>query len=68
MIPLLNLKGWKFDKKKIFDTKNFFFSIIGLKIFSNSREVTQWEQPIIKEKTIGLSGFIVKKKNDTYHF
>ena len=66
--PLLNLKKWKFNGIKIFDIKKKYFSIIGLKIFSNSREVNRWEQPIIKEKNIGLSGFIIKKKNNTYHY
>ena len=37
-----------------------------MKIKSNSREISEWEQPIIKETSLGLSGFIVKKINSTY--
>ena len=68
IISLLKIKDWKYNKVKIFNIKKKYFSVIGLRVFSNSREVTQWEQPIVQEKSIGLSGFIIKKINNTYHY
>ena len=68
IIPLFETKDWQFNKTKIFNRKKKYFSIIGLKIFSNSREVNKWEQPIIQEKNTGLSGFIIQKKQNTYHY
>ena len=49
------------DKKQKKNHKSKkIYSIIGLKIKTNAREVSEWEQPIIKEMSLGLSGFIVK--------
>ena len=61
IIPLNNLKNWNYNKKNITHESKKYFSVIGIKIKSNSREISEWEQPIIKENSLGLSGFIVKK-------
>ena len=68
VIPLNNLKNWNYNKKNIIHKNGKYFSVIGIKIKSNSREISEWEQPIIKENSLGLSGFIVKKINSTYHY
>ena len=68
IIPLNNLKNWNYNKKNITHESKKYFSVIGIKIKSNSREISEWEQPIIKENSLGLSGFIVKKINSTYHY
>ena len=67
-ISLSHLNDWKFSKKCIYHKNKKHFSIIGVKVLSNSREVSEWEQPIIQERNLGLSGFIVKKINSTYHY
>ena len=41
------LKNWKISKDKIYDINKDFFSIIALKVNTNSREVKKWYQPII---------------------
>ena len=58
----------KFDKKSISHKNKKYFSIIGVKVQTDSREVNEWEQPIIQEKKLGLSGFLIKKVNSTYHY
>ncbi len=68
IIPLSKIKNWKFDKKSIFHKSKKHFSIIGVKVQADSREVNEWEQPIIQEKKLGLSGFITKNVNSTYHY
>ena len=68
IIPLSDMKNWSYDKKNIIHNSRKYFSVIGVKIKSNSREISEWEQPIIKETNLGLSGFIVKKINSTYHY
>ena len=68
IIPLSQLKKWKFNKIKIIHKSGRYFSIIGVKTLSNSREISEWDQPIIQEQNIGLSGFLVKKINFTYHY
>ena len=68
IISFKELKSWKILKNIIFDTKKSFFSILFLKIKSNSREVKQWSQPIISDHYISLNGFLIKQINNTNHY
>tara|TARA_B100000965_G_scaffold402682_1_gene429133 strand:+ start:528 stop:1790 length:1263 start_codon:yes stop_codon:yes gene_type:complete len=63
-----DLKDWNITKDKIIHKNNNFFSIIGLNIISNTREVKKWSQPIIKGKDMSLAGFIMKDFNKTCHY
>ena len=45
-----------------------FFSIDGIHIQTNYRDVSTWDQPIINQPEIGFLGFIVKKIQGVYHF
>ena len=62
------MKNWEYNKKNISHKSKKHFSIIGIKVQSNSREVNEWEQPIIQGKKLALSGFIIKKTNSTIHY
>ena len=68
IVSFNNLSGWKIFKDKIIDTKKSFFSIIFLKIKTNSREVNNWSQPIISDHYISFNGFLIKSKNKTNHY
>ncbi len=68
IISFKELKSWKILNNIIFDTKQRFFSILFLKIKSNSREVKQWSQPIISDHYISLNGFLIKEINNTDHY
>jgi len=68
VISLSKLNNWNYNKKNIFHKSKKIYSIIGLKVKTSAREISEWEQPIIKEMSLGLSGFIVKKINFTYHY
>jgi len=68
IIPLSKMVGWNYNKKNIIHKNKKYFSIIGLNIKTNSREVSEWEQPIVNEISMGLSGFIIKKINTTVHY
>jgi len=68
IIPLSKMKSWNYNKKNIIHKNKKYFSIIGLNIKTNSREISEWEQPIIHEISTGLSGFIIKKINSTVHY
>jgi len=66
-IPLSQLKSWKITEEKIFNSDRFF-SVIGVKITTGTREVASWTQPLIYDKNIGLLGFLAKKINGILHF
>ena len=67
-IPLLEMKNWNFNNQYIFNEKKKYFNIIGIKVKTNSREVKEWEQPIIQGKKLAFAGFIIKKINQTVHY
>ena len=62
------LKNWKIKKDRIFDLKNNFFSILFIKIKTNSREIESWYQPIISDHSKSFNGFLVKVQNNTVHY
>ena len=68
LLSLINLKGWEYKNKKIVNLKKEYFSIIGIRTITNSREIKSWDQPIIKEYHKGIVGFIVKKFNNSIHY
>jgi oxidase EvaA len=67
-IPLCNVVDWSFTDYSIKHDSERFFSVIAVKAQAGNREVFQWTQPLIKEKNLGLIGFIIKKINGVLHF
>ena len=67
-INLNSLKKWNFSSKSIIHTTKKYFSIIGIKVETNKREVNKWYQPIIKGSKLAFVGFIIKKFNNTEHY
>ena len=67
-ISFKQLVNWKTFKDKITDINSNFFSILFLKVKTNSREVKRWYQPIISDHFTSLNGFLVKTINDTTHY
>ena len=67
-IGLYRLKDWSLKKNIIFNNKENYFSIIGLNIKNNSREINEWEQPIIAQENLAFAGFLTKIVNQTVHY
>lgn len=67
-IPISELRGWKYRDDRVRHDSGKFFSIDGIRIKTNYRDVTTWDQPIINQPEIGFLGFIVKKIQGVYHF
>jgi dTDP-4-dehydro-6-deoxy-alpha-D-glucopyranose 2,3-dehydratase len=66
-IALSELRNWKITEWEIFNSDRFF-TVIGVKVHAESREVNAWTQPLIKDNHIGLLGFLSKKINGVLHF
>lgn len=66
--PLNNLQDWKVTNEKIIHKRKNHFSVIGINIKSNNREVKEWDQPIIKGKKLAFVGFIMCQFNNTNHY
>jgi oxidase EvaA len=68
IIPIKNLKDWKISKNKISHKNEKHFSIIGVNVKTNKREVKEWSQPLIEGKKLAMAGFLLKKINNTNHY
>lgn len=67
-ISLTELKGWSFRDDRIRHDSGKFFSIDGIRVNTNYRNIPEWDQPIINQPEIGFLGFIVKKFKGVMHF
>ena len=68
IINLGSVKNWKLTKKKISHQTNNYFSVIGLKVKTNKREITEWNQPIIMGSKMAFVGYLIKKYRNTKHY
>lgn len=67
-IPISELKGWNYYDDRIGHNSGKFFSIDGIRVKTNYRDIPEWDQPIINQPEIGFLGFVVKKFNGVMHF
>ena len=68
IINLNLIKNWNLSKKKIFHKSKNYFSVIGIRVKTNKREVSDWDQPIIQGSKMAFAGFIIKKSKNTNHY
>jgi oxidase EvaA len=60
LVDLSILKGWGLQYDGIFKShESKYFSLVGLQIIGNSREVSKWCQPLLKESGSGQYGLIL---------
>lgn len=67
-IPLDDVRSWSYRDDRIRHDSGKFFSIDGIRITTNYRNVPTWDQPIINQPEIGFLGFITKKIGGVLHF
>ena len=66
-IPINSISQWKIDEFKIYHTTNKFFEVLPVQVNIEGREVSKWNQPMIKALETGLCAIIIKRINDVYH-
>ena len=67
-IGLSEMNNWIYDGNVIEHKDKKYFSVIGVDVSIGNREVTHWDQPMVKAAQEGIMGFLVKKINGIYHF
>ncbi len=67
-VPLAALDKWAFSDSGISHMDQLYFDVCWVSVAIENREVSSWNQPIIRPLEIGIVAFIVKKINGTYHF
>lgn len=65
---LSDLRDWVYSPDLIEHKDKKYFSVIGVRVEIENREVQQWDQPMVMPAQEGLIAFIVKKINGIYHF
>lgn len=68
-LPVNELRGWyRDDSGAIRHESGEFFSVIGLRIGGSTREVSGWDQPIVRQKEAGVLGILVSEINGVDHY
>jgi len=67
-IPVNKIKDWHYSDGVIRHKEEKYFSVIGVGVEIENREVVNWDQPMVKPAQEGIIAFIVKKINGVYHF
>ena len=67
-IPLSEVEHWRTTDLAIEHEDGRFFKVIAAQVEINKREVKTWCQPLVAPVQQGLTAFVIKKINGTYHF
>jgi dTDP-4-dehydro-6-deoxy-alpha-D-glucopyranose 2,3-dehydratase len=67
-IPLDQVLRWRRGRQRIFHDDRRFFTVIGVSVQADSREVLRWSQPLIKPRQEGIVTFLTKRINGVLHF
>ena len=67
-IPLKEVGHWRTTDLAIEHDSGRFFKVIAAQVEINNREVKTWCQPLVAPAQQGLTAFVMKKINGTYHF
>lgn len=68
LIPLKNVENWIRGSDAIVHERRLYFSVIGVRVEADHREVRQWDQPIVRQQDSGIVGFIMKDIEGILHF
>lgn len=62
--PLRDLAGWRYDGDVIAHESGRFFEILGVSVLhAPTREVTHWDQPLVRSRGRGIIGFLCQQRS-----
>ncbi len=67
-VDLSKLNNWKLDNFGVSHKNKNIFQSIFVSVNSSNREVSNWDQPLVKETQVGLIGFLIKKISGVDYF
>lgn len=67
-VPLNQVSGWRCDGRVIRHETGRYFTVIGVKVQTDNREVSSWCQPLIESAKGGIICFLCQKKSGVLHF
>jgi oxidase EvaA len=66
-IGLDQVRGWRRGSSSIVHEGGSFFEVVAVRVQAGNREVTAWDQPLVKAVEKGLVAFIVKEIDGILH-
>ena len=67
-IPLNDVRGWTKSAMDIHHNEGKYFSVIACRVEADSREVSNWTQPLVKAREQGIIAMLIKRINGVFHF
>lgn len=61
LVPLTSVVGWRRDAGGIVPEDGGNFSIVGVRVRAQTREVHSWKQPLLAPHGLGLAGLVVRR-------
>jgi oxidase EvaA len=68
VVPLNCVRDWRLENGVVRHVSGRFFSVIGVGVEAGSREVRQWDQPLIESAKGGIIMFVCQRRNGILHF
>ncbi|MEV0804791.1 NDP-hexose 2,3-dehydratase family protein [Micromonospora sp. NPDC050200] len=66
-IPLHQTKGWLRTSDRIHHEDERYFSVVGVRVEADDREVTSWSQPMIAPASRGVLALLTRQVNGVLH-
>lgn len=66
-VPLAEVRGWERSAERVAHESGRYFSVIGVDVAADGREVTHWTQPMLRPAGRGLIAFLVQDFGGTPH-
>lgn len=66
-IPLNDVEDWLVKDDEIIQKSKNYFSIVAVSVKAGNREVRCWDQPLLKQASVGMIGFLAMKINNVMH-
>jgi oxidase EvaA len=62
-----DIRDWSINDLSLSHNSGKYFEVLGVRCRVGNREMSEWYQPIIRQREEGITGFIIKKINGVYH-
>lgn len=67
-VSLSEISEWTINDYSISNKENKYFEVIAVNVTISNREVSSWQQPIIKPLENGICAFVIKEIDSVLHF
>ncbi|MER8236262.1 NDP-hexose 2,3-dehydratase family protein [Streptomyces sp. NPDC094049] len=66
-VPLASVKGWSVDDGRVKHEEGLYFSVVGVDVEAEGREVGRWSQPMLAPASRGVVAFLIRTVDGLPH-